>query len=489
MREIASRSSIPLLTLILLLAIGLRMYNLSGESLWLDEGQSYASASLPFGEMLDAVSQDVHPPLYFAVLHGSLRVFGETEFGMRLPSVAFSTLAVLLVFPVTRLLRGRETAIVAMLLTAFAIFQIRYAQEARMYSLLACASLLSCWCFLRLYRRQVDMLDMLAYILSTTLLLYSHVYGIFILVAQNLYALLIFVRQPERSPVSFWKWAGLQTLTGLLFLPWLGILLSQVDRVQGGFWVQEVGLIDLIRTFKVYAGTWQALWISVGLLGALLLGTLLWRRDTAAADDAPDVDSLSFLLFWLLTPIVLPFLLSQFLQPIYVTRYTIGASFAWYILVACGITALPRPWVRYCVLAALIITASLATPRFYQDYTKLDWRSLAAYVDANATDTDIVLFHKFNLERPFNFYTRRDDLKKRLAAPQGGHHYSGEQHGDADAVRELVREHDRIWLVLGYTSNTAMSAKELRSVLGELYTLKHDQRYQHVSLLLFEKKN
>jgi len=488
MRSLASRSSIPLLALILLLAIGLRMYNLSSKSLWLDEGQSYASAALPFGEMLDAVSEDSHPPLYFAVLNGSLSLFGDTEFGMRLPSVVFSVLAVLLVFPVTRLLRNSETALVAALLTAVSIFQIRYAQEARMYSMLACLSLLSCWLFLRLYRKQVDRVDMIAYVLATTLLLYSHVYGMFILAAQNLYALQIYVRQPARSPLSFWQWTGLQALTGLFFLPWLGILLSQIARVQGGFWIPEVGLTALVSTFKVYAGTETALWLSVALFGVLLFSTLYSPANAAEAEDAPDVDAFSFLLIWLLTPIVLPFLLSQFLQPIYLSSHTIGASIAWYILVACGITALPRASLRYSMLAVLVITASLATPRFYRANTKSDWRSLTAYVDANATANDIVLFHKFTLERPFNFYTVRDDLKKRPAAPQGGHHYSGERQADAVDVRELVREHDRVWLVLGYTSTTAMSAEELKSIMGEQYALKHDQRYLRISVLLFEKK-
>jgi len=205
MSETASRLQILLLALVLLLAMGLRMYNLSSESLSLDEGQSHASVAMPFGEMLNEIKQDTHPPLYFVLLYGSIRIFGDTEFGMRIPSVLFGVLAVLLVFPVTRLLRDRETALIATVLAAASLFQIRHAQEARMYSLTACLSLLSCWCFLRLYKKHDSPIDVIAYVLSTTLLLYTHFYGLFILAAQNLYALMIIARAPDRATFRFWK--------------------------------------------------------------------------------------------------------------------------------------------------------------------------------------------------------------------------------------------------------------------------------------------
>ncbi len=43
------------------------------------------------------------------------------------------------------------------------------------------------------------------------------------------------------------------------------------------------------------------------------------------------------LITWLLVPIIIPFLISQILAPIYQIRYTISASVAFYILIALAI--------------------------------------------------------------------------------------------------------------------------------------------------------
>ncbi|MGH7411836.1 MAG: hypothetical protein ACREJ6_12360, partial [Candidatus Methylomirabilis sp.] len=50
----------------------LRFQSLGRDSLWLDESISAWQAHLPLRELLPAVARDVHPPLYFLLLHGIL---------------------------------------------------------------------------------------------------------------------------------------------------------------------------------------------------------------------------------------------------------------------------------------------------------------------------------------------------------------------------------------------------------------------------------
>lgn len=56
--------------LILLLAALLRFYNLSGQSLWADEGNSAALAQQDVTEIARRTAFDIHPPLYYWLLKG-----------------------------------------------------------------------------------------------------------------------------------------------------------------------------------------------------------------------------------------------------------------------------------------------------------------------------------------------------------------------------------------------------------------------------------
>ena len=135
-----------------------------------------------------------------------------------------------------RLKLGRY-ALVAAFLLAITVFQIRYSQEARMYALTACLSVFSMYAFLGLYRDGIGKRQQVFYVLATALLLYSHVFGLFVVVAQYAYVLLTWLSSRMNARVSFRQWFVLQLCIGLLFLPWVGVLLGQVSRVQGGFWI------------------------------------------------------------------------------------------------------------------------------------------------------------------------------------------------------------------------------------------------------------
>ena len=78
-----------------LIGLLLRVYGLNDESLWLDEAISADVGMLPINELFDFVkSRDVHPPLYYILLHYWILLFGNSEVALRLPSVLFSTASI-----------------------------------------------------------------------------------------------------------------------------------------------------------------------------------------------------------------------------------------------------------------------------------------------------------------------------------------------------------------------------------------------------------
>ena len=105
---------------------------------------------------------------------------------MRLLSALFGILAIPMIYVVGRQLFNREAGLAAAIILAFSNFNIAYSQETRMYSLMVLLALISMYFFIRLLQGSNYALSV-GYLLSTTLLVYTHIYGLFVVIAQNLF--------------------------------------------------------------------------------------------------------------------------------------------------------------------------------------------------------------------------------------------------------------------------------------------------------------
>ncbi len=137
----ASRRDTGLLLLLLLLVLGMaaaaRFYQLGGQSLWADEGNSAAMAVRSLGAIARDAANDIHPPLYYWLLHLWTGIFGYTEMALRSLSAVLGVLLVLAIAELGRRIHSSVSGLLAGLIAAIAPFQIYYSQEARMYILLA----------------------------------------------------------------------------------------------------------------------------------------------------------------------------------------------------------------------------------------------------------------------------------------------------------------------------------------------------------------
>lgn len=130
---------IPPLLLIMVLGLLLRL-PMMNEGIWYDEAFTVGVASAP--DMWDVIRADVHPPLWYMIEAVVIRVLGNGEAAIRLPSLLLGMLAILLTWRLCYELdmseRGRY---VAALLVAVSGAHLYYSNEARGYMLLCCAVL------------------------------------------------------------------------------------------------------------------------------------------------------------------------------------------------------------------------------------------------------------------------------------------------------------------------------------------------------------
>ena len=90
---------------VVLLGASLRVFDLGGPSLWLDEVIMVVQARDLDLKTLWLTQPDIHPPLYFTIQKLFMLV-GDSEFYIRLSSVVFGVLSIWILYALGRLMDG-----------------------------------------------------------------------------------------------------------------------------------------------------------------------------------------------------------------------------------------------------------------------------------------------------------------------------------------------------------------------------------------------
>jgi mannosyltransferase len=224
-RSTTAPPRLALLVVVGVVVAGVVLRFVQRSPLWLDEALSVNIARLPLGDLFEALRHDGHPPFYYVLLHGWMEVFGESDFAVRVLSGIFAVASLPLAWIAGRRLAGRAGARWALLILALSPYAIRYATEARMYSLLM---LLVLGGYLLLSDALIDPRPwrLAALALISGLLLLSHYWSFYLLAATGLVLLARWWCRPlqraKTGRVILAVAAG-----GLFFLPWLPGFLYQ----------------------------------------------------------------------------------------------------------------------------------------------------------------------------------------------------------------------------------------------------------------------
>src|SRR5829696_8717772 len=123
-----------------------------GIGFWIDEGLSVGIADRPLGDIPEALRKDGSPPLYYMLLHLWLAIAGSSEEGARSLSLLFALLSIPAAFWAGRAVwQTNRAAWFSAVLMAFNPFLGQYAQEARMYAMVAFLAIPVTACFIKAY--------------------------------------------------------------------------------------------------------------------------------------------------------------------------------------------------------------------------------------------------------------------------------------------------------------------------------------------------
>jgi mannosyltransferase len=250
---------------------------------WIDEGLSVGISDRSLGAIPHALREDGSPPVYYMLLHFWLGIAGRSEAGVRSLSLAAALLAVPAAWWSARSIFGNNRAAwIAALLMALNPFLGQYAQEARMYSLVALLAIPATTCFLRAYALDAASPSarrpwLAGFAASVALALYTHNWAIFFTLACAAAWLLLFwwapaVRRRELIRDGLLGFGG----AFLLYLPWVPTTLYQAAHT-GAPWSDAPAFDALLGVPGVLLGRFPQILLLICAGAGLLV--LLRKRD------------------------------------------------------------------------------------------------------------------------------------------------------------------------------------------------------------------
>jgi len=149
---IAFEEFVPWVVVIITLMGGLlRVLLLGIKGMWLDETFSVWIANHTVGEIVQLAARfDQHPPLYYLLLHYWIALKGDTAYYARLLSALIGTATIPVMYLIGKRLSGIIVGLAAAALLALSPFNVYFAQETRMYTLLAFNAAVAIYALVRL---------------------------------------------------------------------------------------------------------------------------------------------------------------------------------------------------------------------------------------------------------------------------------------------------------------------------------------------------
>lgn len=418
-------------------ALGLRLFRLGAQSLWVDEGMSLGWIGEIETNGLRSLLQNIHGPLHALAVYAASRL-SMSEWCLRLPSALAGTLAVPALAALVRRLWGERPALVAAGLGALSPFGLYYAQEVRSYAftlLFASLTSLAALGFARAPRAATAARLVAAELLG----ILSNLNGLFFAAGMQVW-LLVMLRGRRRA---LGLWAVSHLCLALALLPHALHVQRQVrpERLVGvetGF--GESAPLRGETTLHILSLPYTAYAFAAGYSLGPTLEEL--RRQPLAGLQARHLPALCLVLFGFGVPLVAAlsrraswpaaavlvgpglvvvgftlWLAAANMKP-FNARYLSVLQPAFLALVAQGLCTLQRRWRALVGVAVGAVSLwSCGNYLFVPRYGRDDTRGVVEYLQAHAGARDLVLH--INLLFTLRYYDRLPQ-QIRLAEPGSG---------------------------------------------------------------------
>ena len=468
------------ISLILLTATALYIYQLGTESLWIDEFFSVRDASFP--TLIDVYEKVRQRPLYYLILHVWMKL-GSGDAWLRLPSVFSAIVSVFLLYRLGRRTVGETEGLIAALLMAIAPLFVHHTQEVRMYVMslgLGLAGTLFLANALLIQPSQKPSQKVIAaWALFRLLAIYTAPLDLMLLLPDAILVLLRF-RKERAVLFSFAAWAS------LVVLLWAPSVLSlakaaaptsdyAVSRAQ---YLDPPGLNNLVYPLKFWmvpnpvVGTGPVAHLFFKLFTLLVFGIVgagLIRKHKSPG--------LLWSGLWYIIPLIPIVIFARISAQIWEPRYVLFVYPYLFILIAAGFTRLWQQWRVAAIVAAAIYLfgMSWALGHYYTTQNREDYKFNVATIEQSEQPGDAIVWG-YEWDLPLRYYYRGDAevywrSMTNVKTPEAVDSW----------VSQLPTSYERLWVVL---DDTRPVFKEFKAAIASAYTIEKSSYYKHDSMVM-----
>jgi hypothetical protein len=375
----------------LAVAAGVVARFVANSHLWLDEALTVNIAALPLSQLAEALRHDGSPPLYYAVLHFWMQLFGDGTIAVRALSGLFSVACLPLAWRVGERVGGRTVATSFLVLMALSPFAVQYATETRMYSMAMLLVLVGGLAIANLLERPSLGLCVAVGLVTGALLL-THYYALYTVAAVGLVLAWHAWRGEERAGA---RRALLSMVAGsLLFLPWVPILLYQAAHTGAPWGDTGRGFKTVVDTLGVLVTGYRdpgplPLLAALALIALAVFGRAVGRRrfeiDLVGREPGRTLAILTF------GGLLLAVAVSDLTGQAYVPRYASIVFPGVLLVIAVGVASFGDARLRLGALVAMAAFGAVGIQPIMA-YERTQAADVARQIRAEAEPGDVVVY-------------------------------------------------------------------------------------------------
>lgn len=423
---------------VLFLGVGLamRLTGLGSQSLWSDEGVTLANALQPLDRLPEELRRDVHPPLYYALMHAWVWG-GMSEYWLRLPSVLANLGMVAVGGKLLERMLGRPVALLSVAWLSLSAFQCLYAQEARSHALTGLtftASTFFLWRWLQDGRRTGAVSA--GWLIAAVACMHTSYFGWVVL---PVHTAIVLAASPARR---LWtSWALHVLAAAACVMPWALYVASGLSTLaisQGYATTSGVGLgqVTAMLWDLAFSHDYPNPYLSLTAFGPLTaaglgaLAALCVLGFARFARGGTRIGAISCGL-WVAVPVGLTVLLSYVGLDVFVNKYFLLVTPALAALFSMGLMTLWR-WKSGRALAVAVVVGwlwvnlvSWSEYSFDPRFGNQNWRAVAELLNRDSRPDDLIVLQPAMMIFAFSYYyggtapvlavNTRDEAAPRLA--------------------------------------------------------------------------
>ena len=431
------------------IAVGISYLFFQNQSLRLDESQSLWQSSHSSKMIISLIGQDVHVPLYPLLLHVWLFIFGTGIPVARTLSLIFFILSIPVFYILGKRLYTKDTSLFATVLFSISPFMNWYANEIRMYSLFVFVALVHMYFLIGILKND-SRRSWVGFTVSSLVGVYTHYFFFLLLFVDFLFYL---SNRKKFALNAFKNFLRVALVTLVAFLPWITYVfyLGKVSNASPN--LLSPTSVDLFNMFSEFFIGFQNDFVNTIFLSLwpiiILLGFLALRRNMVIQPGT------IYLIMIFSIPTTIAFFGSIYIRPIFLSRYLIFTMPAMYLLMGWILSRYPR-FLMYILSCLAVLTFVFGfTVEGLSDTTptKENYREVAAYLEANALPSDIIVASAPFTIYPFIYYYHGPS--KVTTLPVWDQNKVGpipsfkedELPGD---INSITKDHTNMWLILSY---------------------------------------